>query len=119
MSEYVERITFVGRWWQKKRIQAEPVELSEEATVRRWLRELAPGQDVTIMVHRSWGAVVAVADGKGPVSVFLADDREMPLYAVAPGAPKDQHLTPDQVEDILVDALTSAVPPEWPDWHAL
>jgi hypothetical protein len=119
MEEHAERTISVGRWWRRKQSISELVDVSDEATVRRWVREIEPGRDVTIVVRRAWGGVAVVATGKHPASVFLADDRETPRYAVAPGAPDDQHLTPDEVEDIIVDALTSAGPPEWPDWREL
>jgi hypothetical protein len=119
MREFAERHTSVGRWWQKKRTATEPAELSDAATVRRWLNELAPGQNVTIVVHRQWGAIAVVASGEDPVSVFLSEERDIPFYAVAPGAPDGEHLAADQVERIVIDALTSTGPPDWPDWREL
>jgi len=119
MEEHAERTTSIGRWWQRKRSISELVDVSDEATVRRWVSEIEPGQDVTVVVRRPWGTIAVVAGGKHPPSVFLADDTDTPRYAVAPGAPGDQHLTPDEVERIVVDALTSAGPPDWPDWREL
>jgi hypothetical protein len=119
MRENVSRHTSVGRWWQRKRTVAESVELTDATTVRRWLHDLTPGEDVTIVVHRWWGAIAVVASGADPVSVFLSEPEGTTFYAVAPRAPDDQHLTADQVERIVIDALTSIRPPDWPDWREL
>jgi len=46
-------------------------------------------------------------------------DGEKSWFAVPPGAVDDRDLTPEQVEHILLDALTASGPPEWPDWRYL
>ena len=101
------------------RVDSESVPLNDRATVQRWLRELRPEHDEQILVHRSWGTIVAVADRRGPVSVFLADDENKAWFAAVRGASDEQPLTPEQLEHVMVDALTSPGPPRWPEWRYL
>lgn len=69
-------------------------------------------------VHRRWGTIAAVADGRHPVGVILSDG-DKAWFATAPGAANDQDLTPEQVEHIMLDALAADSRPQWPDWHPL
>jgi hypothetical protein len=100
------------------RVAGESAALSDRETVQRWLRELRPERDQQVQVHRSWGTVVAVADGHHPVGVYLSDG-EKSWFATIPGATGDQQLTPEQIEYVLLDALTAPGPPDWPDWRYL
>jgi hypothetical protein len=100
------------------RVERESAPLSDRGTVQRWLRELHRERNQQLLVHRRWGTIGAVADGRNPVSVILHDG-EKSWFATAPGAADDQELTGDQVEHILLDALTAGSPPQWPDWHYL
>ena len=113
-KELAERLTTRG-WF---RVTSESVALSDRLTVQRWLRELGPERDQQILVHRSWGSVVAVADGRHPVGVFLSDGDKSWVAAV-PGADNGRDLTPEQVERVLLDALTAPSRPSWPDWRYL
>lgn len=92
--------------------------LDERDTVAGWLTELPRASDQQVFVHRSWGTVVAVADGKHPVNVFWTDG-DTTWYAVPPGTVEDQDLTPEQVKHVLLEALTSPGPPSWPQWRVL
>lgn len=83
-----------------------------------WLRELGPQADQQVLVHRSWSTVVAVADGRNPVSVFWSDGDAIP-YAVLPGAVGEQDLTPQQVGLVVLGALNSVDAPAWLDWRVL
>ncbi len=51
-SNVAERLTSRGRL--RRQIDRETVPLTDAATVRTWARELAPGRDQQILVHRSW-----------------------------------------------------------------
>lgn len=113
-GELVERLDGKGPF----RVARQSAALDDRDTVRRWIRELRPDRDQQVFVHRSWGVVAAVADRRHPVTVLFSDG-ERSWFAVPPGAPDRQDLTPDQIEHVLLDALTSPGRPEWPDWHPL
>lgn len=113
--DIAERLTGRGLF---RALERDTAALDDRATVQRWLREWRPDRDQQVFVHRPWGTVVAVADGRLPISVFMSDG-DKSWFAVAPGAPDDQELTPEQVEHVLLDALTSTGPPTWPEWRYL
>jgi hypothetical protein len=96
----------------------ESAALGDRETVRRWVHELHPERDQQILVHRPWGTVAAVADGRHPVTVLRSDGDDS-WFAVVPGAADDRSLTPEQVEHVLLDALTASGPPDWPEWRRL
>jgi hypothetical protein len=100
------------------RIQSESVALNDRETVQRWLRELRPERDQRIFVHRSWGTLVAIADRREPVTVLLTDG-ETTWCATIRGTTNEQPLTPEQIEHVMLDALTSPAPPDWPEWQVL
>ena len=100
------------------KVHRESASLSDRGTVQTWLRELHRERDQQVFVHRGWGTIVAVADRRHPVTVILHDG-EKSWFASAPGAAPDHELSPDQIEHILLDALTADSRPEWPDWHYL
>jgi hypothetical protein len=64
------------------------------------------------------GTVAAVAGGGRPTGVVMSDG-DKPWFAAAPGAADGQDLTPDQVEHVMLDALSSSAPPEWAQWRRL
>lgn len=64
------------------------------------------------------GTVVAVADRGESIGVFLSDGKKT-WYAAAPGATEDQPMTPEQIEYVLLDALTVPGPPAWAEWRYL
>ena len=113
-KEMAERLTNKGRM----RLEQDTAALGDVDLVRTWLRDLRPGQDQQILVHRGWGTVAAVADKSDSIEVVRSDSAG-PYYAVAPGAPDKAALTSDQVERIVIDALTSPGPPSWPEWREL
>ncbi|TDD20080.1 hypothetical protein E1218_23045 [Kribbella turkmenica] len=100
------------------RIQSESVALTDRDTVQRWLRELRPGRAQRIFIHRSWGTLVAIADRRGPVNVLLTDG-ETTWFATIRGTTNEQPLPPEQIEHVMLDALTSPAPPDWPEWRVL
>jgi hypothetical protein len=100
------------------RLQREQAELSDRDTVQRWLREMRPEHDTQVFVHRPWGTVVAVADRGESVGLFLSDGKKT-WIAAAPGATDGQYLTPEQIEYVLLDALTAPGPPDWAEWRDL
>jgi hypothetical protein len=110
-SEVAERLTRHGLF----RVDREAVSLSDGDTVRLWLRRLASERDQQVLVHRPWGTVAAVADGRNPLTVVMSDG-EHSWVAAAPGSVDDQDLTPEQVEHVMLDALASSARPEWPKW---
>jgi hypothetical protein len=100
------------------KVTEESARLDEAETVQRWLRELRPEAEHQILVHRPWGTMLAVADKVHPIGVLLTvGDRSW--FAVPPGADVDAELTADQIETIMLEALTSETPPAWPDWRPL
>jgi hypothetical protein len=109
-----ERLTRRGLF----RVDRDSAALSDRDTVRTWLRQLDRERDQQVLVHRRWGTIGAVADRRHPVTVILYDG-EKSWFATAPGAADHQELTPDQIEHILLDALSANSRPQWPDWHYL
>jgi hypothetical protein len=100
------------------KVTGESARLDDAETVQRWLRELRPESDQQILVHRPWGTMLAVADKIHPMAVLLTVG-ERSWFAVPPGADDDAELTADQIETIMLDALTSETRPAWPDWRPL
>jgi hypothetical protein len=114
-KDVAERLTSRGLF----RTTSDTAALSDDETVRRWLRELQLQRDQQIFVHRPWGTVVAVADRRHTVQVFFTDG-DKTWVAVPPGAGDDtKDLTPAQVSLVVLDALTASAPPAWPDWRYL
>ncbi|HEX5967413.1 MAG TPA: hypothetical protein VFY88_02965 [Intrasporangium sp.] len=112
--ETVERLTRRGLF----RVEGESAALSDRETVRRWLRELREDRDQQVMVHRPWGTVAAVADGRHPVAVVMSDG-EHSWSAAVPGAAGSAELTPDQIEHVMLEALNGPSRPQWPTWVEL
>jgi hypothetical protein len=79
---------------------------------------MRPEHDTQVFVHRPWGTVVAVADSGESVGLFLSDGKKT-WIAAAPGATDGQYLTPEQIEYVLLDALTAPGPPHWAEWRDL
>lgn len=113
-KDVAERLTRRGLF----RVDGETASLTDRDTVQQWLSELTAARDQQVLVHRPWGTVVAVADGRHPISVFLSDG-DKTYVAAAPGSPDDQDLLPDQIEAVMLDALTAAAHPDWPEWRYL
>jgi hypothetical protein len=109
--ETAERLTRRGLF----RVEGESAALTDRETVRRWLQELRADRDQQVLVHRPWGTVAAVADGRHPVAVVMFDG-EHSWSATAPGAVGSQELTPDQIEHVMLEALTTPSRPQWPTW---
>jgi hypothetical protein len=61
---------------------------------------------------------VAISDGTHPVSV-IGTDGEHSWFAVPRGAADNAELSLQEIEKIMLDALTSAMRPSWPDWRPL
>jgi hypothetical protein len=97
-------------------LEREEAELTDRGTVQRWLREMRPDHKTQVLVHRPWGTIVAVADRGESVMVFLSDGQKTRI-ATAPGAAEDGYLTPEQIEYVLLDALTAPGPPTWAEWR--
>jgi hypothetical protein len=113
--EFAERLTRQGLFG----VQSEEAPLDARDLVRRWLHEQRSGGDQQVLVHRSWGTLAAVPDRRQPTSVIMNDDGDRAWFAAPPGAGDDTDLTPDQIEWIVLDALTSSGPPAWPRWRRL
>jgi hypothetical protein len=113
-TDMAERLTKPGLF----RVAQESASLSDRKTVQRWVRELSAERDEQVLVHRPWGTVAAVADGRNPIGVVLSDG-EHSWFAVPPGAVDAKDLTLEQVEHIVLDALTASEQPAWPEWRAM
>ncbi len=105
------------------RIVTETASLGEVETVRRWIRTLRPEDDQQVHVRRRWGTVAAVTDRKHPVRVFLSDGEHAWVAEPQGGAATTTggyaDMTPEQVEHVMVDALSSPERPQWPKWSDL
>ena len=112
--DVAERLTKRGLF----RVARESASLSDRQAVQRWVRELSAGRDEQVFVHRPWGTVAAVADGRNPIGVVLSDG-EHSWFAAVPGAVGAKDLTLEQVEHVVLDALTASERPVWPKWRAL
>jgi len=112
--EVAERLIGTGR----SDVSAETCELTDSATVRRWLFELSTDRDQQLLVHRSWGSLAVVPDRKRAASVILSDGKHS-WFAVPAGADDKAELTPEQIERVVIDALGGSSRPQWPDWRPL
>lgn len=111
-----ERLTSTRRF--PLRVKQDVASLSDEEVVRRWVRSLRLESKDTVIVHRPWGSVAAVCDGKHPIAVFLTDGEH--TWSAEPlGAADQTALTPEQVEHVVLDGLTSSQRPQWPRWSLL
>ena len=105
------------------RVEEETASLSDAETVRRWIRTLRPEADQQVHIRRSWGTVAAVTDRKHPVCVVLSDGEHSWVAEPPDGAATTRSgyadMTLEQVEHVMVDALTSPERPRWPRWSDL
>ena len=114
-DDIVERLTTTRRF--PPRVEQETASLGDEEIVRGWVRALRPERDQQVHVRRTWGVVAAVCDGKWPIGVFFTNGERSWVAEPPGGGPSD--LTPEQVEHVVVDALTSTQRPTWPEWRPL
>jgi hypothetical protein len=101
------------------RVTSETVSLDDRETVRRWLRELDPDLQQQVHIRRPWGVIAAVSDHRDPVGVVMTDNEGRSWGAYVPGADDNEYLSPQQVEDVMLAALTSTDRPTGPDWRRL
>ncbi len=101
-----------------RQVTRESAPLSDRDTIRIWMRDLRPESRAQVFVHRPWGTVVAVAEGRDPITVIMSEG-DHAWFATAPGAAEEQALTPEQVEHVILDALSASGRPAWPDWREL
>ncbi|MGS2618257.1 hypothetical protein ACVCAH_27580 [Micromonospora sp. LZ34] len=113
-QDVAERLTSRGPF----RVSTETVPLTDRETVRRWLRDLDPDLGQQVHIRRPWGVVAAVTDRRHPVGVVMSDAEDRSWAAYAPGT-DERALTPDQVEHVVLDALTATERPAWPQWRRL
>jgi len=113
-DELAERLRGRGLF----RIDREVVGLDDRATVQRWLRELPRNPRDTVYIHRSWGTMAAVASRRRPVGVVLTDGHDS-WRAAPPEAGRGARLSQEQVERVVLEALTVPSRPEWLDWRLL
>ncbi|RKN42773.1 hypothetical protein [Micromonospora endolithica] len=117
--DVAERLTTRRRGLFRKVVTREAVGVGDRETVVRWLRGLHQEENQTVVIHRPWGSICVVADGRAPTDVMVTDGDRM-WYAARPGSGLPQklpQLSPDQVEHVMLDALTSDTPPRWPEWR--
>lgn len=101
------------------RTSSETVPLGERDTVRRWLRELDPDLGQQVHIRRPWGVIAAVSDRHEPVGVVMQEPDGRAWGAYVPGADRREPLTPEQVEEVMLAALTSTGRPPGPDWRPI
>lgn len=101
------------------RTTTETAGLDDRETVRRWLRELDPDLQQQVHIRRPWGVIAAVSDRRDPVGVVMRERDGRAWGAYVPGADRREHLTPEQVEAVMLAALTSAGRPDGPDWRPI
>ncbi|KAB1912909.1 hypothetical protein F8274_12325 [Micromonospora sp. AMSO31t] len=114
-QDVAERVSTYGLF----RTGTETVELDDRETVRRWLRELDPDLQQQVHIHRPWGVIAAVSDHRDPVGVVVQEPDGRAWGAYVPGADRREHLTPEQVEAVMLAALTSTGRPDGPDWRPI
>lgn len=114
-QDVAERLTSRGLL----RVSTETVPLTDRETVRRWLRDLDPDLGQQVHIRRPWGVVAVVTDRRHPVAVVMSDAEDRSWAAYAPGADERADLTSDQVEHVMLDALTATERPAWPRWRRL
>ena len=113
-KEGVQRLTSRGR----RDVDSEETTLDDHATVLRWVRDLRSARHVQVFVDRSWGVVVA-SSGDGEPPGVIVGDGENAWYAAPPGGGKKANLTQDQLEQLMIEVLSSPERPKWPEWHEL
>lgn len=114
-QDIAERLSTHGLF----RVTSETVALDDRETVRRWLRELDPDLQQQVHIRRPWGVIAAVSDHRDPVGVVMTDAEDRSWGAYVPGGDYRDHLTPEQVEDVMLAALTSTARPAGPDWRQI
>ncbi|WP_027644722.1 hypothetical protein [Salinispora oceanensis] len=118
--DVAERLTTRRQGLFRKVTTGDTVGLDDRDTVVRWLRELHQERDQTVIIHRSWGAVCVVGEGRAPTDIMLTEDDGRMWYAARAGSKipqKRPQLTPAEVEHVMLEALTSANRPQWPEWR--
>ncbi|MFG3603054.1 hypothetical protein [Micromonospora chersina] len=114
-QDVAERLTTYGPF----RTTTETAGLDDRETVRRWLRELDPDLRQQVHVRRAWGVIAAVSGHRDPVGVVMREPGGRAWGAYVPGADRREHLTPEQVEAVMLAALTSTGRPDGPDWRPI
>jgi hypothetical protein len=112
-GEGVTRLTSSGR----RDVEVEETTLDDQETVLSWVRGLRQDRD-QVFIDRSWGTVVALAADGRPPGVILSDE-EHTWHAVPPGGGEKADLSPEQLEQLMLDVMSSPERPTWPDWHQL
>lgn len=93
--------------------------LDDHETVARWIRHMHEGTSQTVTVNRPWGSVFAISMGRPPAGVMVESGTRL-LYAGSPAGmvvPDVAPLTPAQVEQLMIEALTADHLPGWPQWR--
>ncbi|NIL59719.1 hypothetical protein [Salinispora arenicola] len=117
--DVVERLTTRRQGLFRKVVTGDTVSLGDRDAVVRWLRELHQERNQTVIIHRPWGSVCVVGEGKAPTDILMSEGDRM-WYAARAGSnlpQKHPQLAPDEVEHVMLDALTSDTPPRWPEWR--
>lgn len=118
--DVAERLTTRRQGLFRKVVTGDTVSLDNRDTVVRWLRELHQERDQTVIIHRSWGSVCVVGEGRAPTDIMMTEDDGRMWYAARAGSKipqKRPQLTPAEVEHVMLEALTSDTPPQWPEWR--
>jgi hypothetical protein len=114
-QDVAERLSTYGLF----RTTTETVGLDDRETVRRWLRELDPDLRQQVHIRRPWGVIAAVSDHREPAGVVVQEPDGRAWGAYRPGVEHREHLTPEQVEQVMLAALTSSGRPGGPDWRPI
>ncbi|MCN0178148.1 hypothetical protein [Salinispora arenicola] len=117
--DVVERLTTRRQGLFRKVVTGDTVSLGDRDAVVRWLRELHQERNQTVIIHRPWGSVCVVGEGTAPTDILMSEGDRM-WYAARAGSnlpQKHPQLAPDEVEHVMLDALTSDTPPRWPEWR--
>lgn len=120
LAEFAQRTVSRRQGWLRRTVTTkETTTVHDRETVRRWIREMHGDANHSVTVNRPWGSVLATSAGGPPAGVTVLEPTRL-MYAGKPTGvpvPDGTPLTPAQVEQIVLDALTADRLPEGPVWH--
>lgn len=119
-GEFAQRTVRKRQGWLRRTVSTEDTtSLDDHETVARWIGEMHEGTSQTVVISRPWGSVLVMSTGRPPTGVMVLEETRL-MYAGSPAGmpvPDAAPLTPAQVEQIVLEALTAESLPEWPGWR--
>ena len=124
--DFAERTVRRRQGWLRRTVTTkDTTTVYDRETVRRWIREMHQEGRQSVTVNRPWGSVCVMSAGTPPTGVMVFEPTRFTYAGTPLGMPTpdgmpaagDAPLTPAEVEQIVLDALTSESLPEWPQWR--